>query len=101
MNASKSTAFAGYTWSLVEAGANAEIVGELQAAHSDRVYGKPSARLIYIRFNAPGTHRLAFQHARPWSGAALDLIEFNIDDHGKERGGLPRRAKLDALARGA
>ena len=94
-------ASAGYTWSLVEAGTDAEIVGESQAAHTDRVYGKPSARVVYVRFNAPGTHRLAFEHTRPWSGAALDLIEIHIDDHGKERGGLPRRAKLDALARGA
>lgn len=91
-------ASAGYTWSLVKAETEAEIVGESQAAHSDRVYGKPSARVVYVRFNAPGMHRLAFEHTRPWSGAALDLIEINIDDHGKERGGLPRRAKLDALA---
>ncbi len=94
-------ASAGYTWSLVEAGTDAEIVGESQAAHSGGVYGKPSARVVYVRFNAPGTHRLAFEHTRPWNGAALDLIEINIDDRGKERGGLPRRAKLDALARGA
>lgn len=90
-----------YTWSLVEAGMDVEIVGELQAAHSDRVYGKPSARVVYVRFNAPGTHRLALEHTRQWTGAALDRIEIHIDDHGKERGGLPRRAKLDALARGA
>ena len=91
---------AGYLWRLADAGTHAEIVGE----HSTDLvpaYGRPSVRVVYVRFNKPGTHRLAFQHARPWSGATLDQIEINIDGHGKEAGGLPRRVRLDRLARAA
>ena len=96
----KDHASAGYLWKLVDARGNAEIVGE-RPADSDPVYGRPSARVVYVRFNAPGMHRLAFEHTRPWSGATLDQIEINVDGHGKESGGLPRRVKLDALARAA
>ena len=93
-------ASAGYIWRPVGTGANAEIVSG-SPIDSDPVYGKPSARVVYVRFNAPGTHRLAFEHTRPWSGATLDQIEIKIDGHGKETGGLARRAKLDALANAA
>ena len=93
-------ASAGYLWRLLDTGANAEIVGE-RTIDADPVYGKPSARVVYVRFNAPGTHRLAFEHTRPWSGATLDQIEIKIDGHGKETGGFARRAKLDALANAA
>ena len=91
---------AGYLWRLVDTGANAEIVGE-RPADSDPVYGRPSTRVVYVRFNAPGTHRLAFEHTRPWSGATLDQIEIKIDGFGKETNGLARRVKLGALANAA
>ncbi len=91
---------AGYIWRLIDTGASSEVIAE-HTADSDRVYGRPSARVVYVRFNTPGTHRLAFEHARPWSGATLDHIAIKIDAHGKESGGFPRKAKLDALANAA
>ena len=91
---------AGYLWRLIGTGANAEIVGE-RPVDSEPVYGRPSTRVVYVRFNAPGTHRLAFEHTRPWSGATLDQIEIKIDGFGKETNGLARRVKLDALASAA
>ncbi len=91
---------AGYLWRLVDTGADAEIVGE-RPADLAQVYGRPSTRVVYVRFNTPGTHRLAFEHTRPWSGATLDQIEIKIDGHGRETVGLARRAKVDALANAA
>ena len=91
---------AGYLWRLIDTGANAEIVGE-RPVDSEPVYGRPSTRVVYVRFNAPGTHRLAFEHTRSWSGATLDQIEIKIDGFGKETNGLARRVKLDALASAA
>lgn len=91
---------AGYLWSLVDTGANAEIVDE-RPSDLAHVYGRASTRVVYVRFNAPGTHRLAFEHTRPWSGATLDQIEIKIDGHGRETVGLARRAKVDALANAA
>ena len=91
---------AGYLWKLIDTGAAAEIVSE-RPADLAPVYGRPSTRVVYVRFNAPGTHRLAFEHTRPWSGARLDQIEIKIDGFGKETNGLARRVKLDALASAA
>ena len=91
---------AGYLWRLVDTDAGAEVVAE-RTADSDRVYGRPSTRVVYVRFNAPGAHRLAFEHTRRWSGATLDHIAIKIDGHGKESGGFPRKVKLDALANAA
>ena len=91
---------AGYLWKLIDTGAAAKIVSE-RPADLAPVYGRPSTRVVYVRFNAPGTHRLAFEHTRPWSGATLDQIEIKIDGFGKETNGLARRAKLDALASAA
>lgn len=90
-------ASAGYLWQLVDTGANAEIVGE-RSMNLDHAYGEQSSRTVYVRFASPGTHRLVFEHVRPWSGATLDHIEIDIDSHGKERAGLARRAKQQALA---
>ena len=90
-------AFAGYIWRLLDTGANAEIVSE-DPADSGQVYGQASARVVYVRFKDPGTHRLVFEHTRPWSGVTYDHIEIHVDNHGKESDGLPRRTRLDALA---
>ena len=89
-------AFAGYVWTFHDTGVDAEIVNEGPAG-SDQMYGRPLTRVVYVRFRSPGTHRLAFKHTRPWSGATLDHIEIHVDAHGKESEGLPRRTKLDAL----
>ena len=93
-------ASAGYLWQLVETGDNAEIVGE-QSTVTDQAYGEHSSRAVYIQFNAPGVHRLVFEHKRPWSGAALDQIDVEIDDYGKEHSGFARRVRLGTLARAA
>ena len=93
-------ASAGYIWQLVDSGASAEIVGE-QSTIPDRAYGEHSSRVVYVQFSAPGVHRLAFEHIRPWSGAALDQIEIEIDDYGKEHSGFARRVRFGALARAA
>ena len=93
-------ASAGYLWQLVETGTNAEIVEE-RTINSDHAYGERSSRVVYVRFAAHGTHRLAFEHIRPWSGATLDHIEVEIDGYGKEHSGFARRARLEALARAA
>ena len=90
-------ASAGYLWRLADTGTNAETVGERSTNH-DHAYGEQSSRIVYVRFASPGTHRLAFEHVRPWSRATLDHIEIHIDGHGKERAGLARRAKHQALA---
>ena len=93
-------ASAGYLWQLVDSRANAEIVGE-NSTVSKQVYGEHSSRVVYLQFSAPGVHRLAFEHIRPWSGAALEQIEIEIDDHGKEHSGFARRIRLGTLARAA
>ena len=93
-------ASAGYLWQLAETGSSAKIVGE-KPTLPDQNYGERSSRVLYIQFCTPGVHRLAFEHIRPWSGAALEQIEVKIDDYGKERSGFARRVRLEALARAA
>ena len=93
-------ASAGYLWQLVETGANAEIVDE-RPTSPNHAYGEHSSRVVYVRFGAPGTHRLAFEHVRPWSGASHGHIEIDIDGYGKEQSGFARRARLEALVRAA
>lgn len=93
-------ASAGYLWQLVETGTTAEIVDE-RPATSNHAYGERSSRVVYVRFGRPGTHRLAFEHVRPWSGSTLDHIEVDIDGYGKEHSGFARRVRLEALARAA
>ena len=85
-------ASAGYLWQLVDTDANAEIVDERRELVSD-TYGQPFSRVVYVRFPAPGVHRLQFEHIRPWSGAKTATIEIEIDAFGKEQVGVPRRAK--------
>ena len=90
-------ASAGYLWQLVDTGSSTEIVGERRTS-SDHAYGEHSTRIIYLRFTNPGTHRLVFEHIRPWSGATLSQIEIDIDGYGKELDGFARRQRHQALA---
>lgn len=90
-------ASAGYVWRLVDANVNAEVVDE-RVSELDHAYGATSARVLYVRFRAPGVHHLVFEHTRPWSRATLARIEIDIDGHGKEREGWARRTRIDALA---
>ena len=95
-------ASSGYLWRLVDVGENAEVVGEEEvgdAQDPEHRYGGDSSRVIYIRFAAPGIHKIVFEHIRPWSGASLDEIEIEIDGNGKELEGLARRTKWQALRR--
>ncbi len=75
-------ASAGYLWQLVETGANAEIVYERSTSPND-AYGEHSSRAVYVRFGAPGTHRLVFEHIRPWSGAILAISRSTLRTTGK------------------
>ena len=90
-------ASAGYLWQLVDTGSSAEVVGE-RRTNSGHIYGEHSSRIVYVRFSEPGTHRLIFEHIRPWSGSSLAHINIDIDGYGKELGGLARRTKHRALA---
>ncbi len=89
----------GYLWRLVDAGEHGEVVGEQQIPSSELRYGDSSCRAIYLRFSAPGVHRVVFEHVRPWSGSSLDAIEIDIDGYGKELEGFSRRKKSQALRR--
>ena len=87
---------AGYVWRLVDANAEAEVVDE-RSPDLEHAYGARSARVLYVRFRAPGVHHLVFEHIRPWSLATLARIEIDIDGHGKEREGWARSTKSGAL----
>ena len=94
-------ASAGYLWRLIDPGKEAEIVDEDEVIDPESRYGEASSRIIYMRFTAPGVHKIVFEHVRPWSGSSLDEIEIEIDAHGKELEGLARRKKTQALRRAA
>jgi Zn-dependent peptidase ImmA (M78 family) len=89
-------ASAGYVWELVDTGPDASILHEQSAGLES--YGAPTSRIIFLRFNSSGAHRLAFEHRRPWNKQRLAHIDIAIDNHGKELGGLPRRSRERALA---
>ena len=92
-------ASAGYVWRLVDANGEAEIIDE---RHSDlnHSYGDLSERVLYVRFNASGMHRLVFEHIRPWSRETLAKVEIEVDGHGKECEGWARRAKPNSIGQG-
>ena len=87
---------AGYVWRLVDASAEAEVVGE-QPPDLAHAYGARSTRVLYVRLTAPGVHHLVFEHVRPWSHATVARIEIDIDGHGREREGWARRMRSHAL----
>ena len=90
----------GYLWHLVDATAEAEVVGEGAPDHA-HAYGARSTRVLYVRLTAPGVHHLVFEHVRPWSRATVARIEIDIDGHGREREGWARRVRSHALGNGA
>lgn len=93
-------ASAGYVWRLVDANAEAEILDE-RPSIPKKSYGDRSQRDVYIRFREAGMHHLVFEHVRPWSKATLARIKIEIDGHGKEREGLARRTKSNAINQAA
>ena len=92
----KDHASAGYIWNLIDAEGEAQIVGQ-HGPDLNHGYGERSPRTIYVEFNAPGIHRLIFEHVRPWNRSTLERIEVHVDDYGKERVGLSRREKHNTL----
>lgn len=90
------SASSGYLWRLVDAGSNSEVLGD-DVAVGER-YGQDSDRSILLRLKAPGTHRLVFEHQRPWSGQKLAHIDISVDNLGREQDGQARRLKQLALA---
>jgi predicted secreted protein len=89
-------ASAGFLWELVSPGPYAHVLAE----HINDLgidYGQSSSRVVFLRFNVPGTHRLEFEHRRPWNKQKIAHIDISIDNCGKESGGLPRRARERAL----
>ena len=93
-------ASAGYVWHLVDATADAEVVGERppDRAHA---YGARATRVLYVRLTAPGVHHLVFEHVRPWSRATVARIEIDIDGRGREREGWARRVRSHAVGKSA
>jgi predicted secreted protein len=89
-------ASAGYLWQLLDVGSNTNVVEEQTS--DVKSYGAATARVVFLRFNSPGLHRLIFKHQRPWNKQTLAHIDISIDNYGKEVGGCPRRFRERALA---
>lgn len=87
----------GYIWELVDAGEHGRVIRDDTVAAAP-LYGEPTSRVVLVRFDAPGVHRLAFAHRRPWNKETLAYIDISIDSYGKEIAGIPRRERLQALA---
>lgn len=88
-------ASAGYLWQLVDAGSGGTVVDERIA--NVKAYGAATARVLFLRFNSTGLHRLVFEHRRPWNKQRLAHIDIAVDNHGKEAGGFARRFRERAL----
>jgi hypothetical protein len=81
----------------LDAGEHGRILREVDTAGT-QLYGDPTSRVVFISFEVPGVHRLAFAHRRPWNKETLAHIDISIDSYGKEIGGIPRRERQLALA---
>ncbi len=89
----------GYLWELVDAGESVEIVSEVSASiKAQATYGGLQRRTVFLRIQSAGVHQLLFLHRRRWSQERLEEIRIKVDNHGKERGGFPRRLREAALA---
>jgi predicted secreted protein len=91
----KDNASAGFLWQLGEPDEDFEAV--LERIDISQSYGADSARVLLFRAKSPGTHRLALEHKRPWSGQSQSSIEISIVNYGKEVEGLPRHVKRERL----
>jgi Zn-dependent peptidase ImmA (M78 family) len=87
---------AGYLWELVDAGPHSSVADERTADFAD--YGASTSRVVFLRFTEAGTHRLFFEHRRPWNQQRLAHIDISIDNYGKEEGGFSRRHRERVLA---
>lgn len=89
-------ASAGFLWELISLGDSGHVLAEhINDLGND--YGQSSSRVVFLRFDAPGIHRLEFEHRRPWNKQKIAHIDISIDNCGKESGGLPRRTRERAL----
>ena len=90
-------ASSGFVWELVDNGSSGRILEE-QTDVGTRMYGSSTSRTVFLRFDQPGTHRLVFEHRRPWSKETLSHIDLEITNYGKELPGLARQIRERALA---
>ena len=88
-------ASAGFLWELVDCGPVGEVVGEMRGTVTN--YGEGSSRVVFVRFSAPGLHRLMFEHRRPWNKQTTSHIDVSLATNGKEEVGCARRFRETAL----
>jgi predicted secreted protein len=88
-------ASAGFLWELVDCGPAGEVVGEKRGTVAN--YGEASSRVVFVRFSAPGVHRLVFEHRRPWNRQTTSQIDVSLATNGKEEAGCARRFRDTAL----
>jgi Zn-dependent peptidase ImmA (M78 family) len=90
----KENASSGFIWQLVNSNSSAKIIDEI--TQSQEEVGSRNGRILFVQFTEPGTHRLTFEHVRPWNKSSIEHIDINIDSNGKEHAGYSRfeRAKL-------
>jgi Zn-dependent peptidase ImmA (M78 family) len=89
-------ASAGFVWELVDCGPMGETVGEHRDFASE--YGGPTSRIVFVRFSAPGLHRLVFAHRRPWNKQTTAHVDISLTTNGKEHAGFPQRFREAAIA---
>jgi hypothetical protein len=89
-------ASAGFLWELVDSGPFGAVVAEQR--RFDPGYGGPASRVVFVRFSAPGLHRLLFEHRRPWNKQTTAHIDISLTTNGKEAAGVPRRMREAATA---
>ncbi len=87
-------ASAGFLWELVDPGVS-RVVDEVTDVGTS--YGSPASRIMLLKFDQLGVHRLTFEHRRPWSKETLAHIDINIANYGKEQPGLARQVREKAL----
>ena len=87
---------AGFLWELISPGPDGRVLAE-QINDFHGAYGQSASRTVFVGFNAPGIHRLLFDHRRPWNKQTIAHIDISIDNCGKESGGFPRRIRERAL----
>jgi len=89
---------AGFLWELDESAQGFEVVFE--KTDISESYGGECSRVLVMKNNAPGHHRLTLKNRRPWSGEVLSTTDYSIANFGKETDGLPRFVKLELLGAG-
>lgn len=68
---------------------------------SSKTIGGQSTRVIILRAKERGLHEILLDEIRPWSGERASRFDLQVDNYGKEEGGLPSRVRRAMLAEGA